>query len=348
MPRPYLHEHTDGISGPVRFTIWRRGLFRERAPGCSIADFHVINRDIIVIGASAGGLETLRTLAARLPQSFPAAVFVVIHLPSTSRSFLPDVLSRAGSLPAAEPMDGDPIQRGRIYVAPPDYHLLVSNGHIHLTRSPKEGHQRPAINVTFRSAATSYGSRVIGVVLTGMLDDGSAGLWEIKNRGGVAVVQDPDDALFPSMPRNAIQQVPVDYRSSIDEMPLLLVRLCEGEDMKDRLPRKRVEEKMEVPNYLGFTCPECQGPLVETGAEPTEFRCRVGHAFSTRMPINGQAATRERKLYEAMVALEESVDIVEFAASRAIESKRGELVQQAADLRRHAESVKSILDEIKL
>lgn len=302
------------------------------------------NRDIIVIGASAGGVDALQKVAAALSANLPAAVFVILHLPPTGRSFLPAMLNRVGPLTAVEASDCEPIKHGHIYIARPDYHLLIANGHVHLTRSPKEGHHRPSINVTFRSAALAYGTRAIGVVLSGALDDGCAGLWEIKSRGGLAVVQDPNDALFPSMPRNALQQVPVDFTASIEDIPALLARLCEGEAMEDHLHHK--PEARAGVGYLGFTCPECHGPLSETRQEPVEFRCRVGHTFSTRMLLDGNASARERKLYEAIVALEEGADIAEFAAARVEPEKREELIQKAEKLRRHAGSVREILHEV--
>lgn len=300
-------------------------------------------RDTIVIGASAGGVDALKKLAAGFPKDLPAAIFVILHLPPTGRSFLPQLLSEAGPLPAVEPANGDPIERGHIYLARPDYHLLVADDHVHLVRSPKEGHYRPSINVTFRSAALCCGSRVIGVVLSGALDDGTAGLWEIKARRGVAVVQDPDDALFPSMPQNAMQQVPVDFRVSVAEMPQLLARLSEGE-MEGKV--REGPERREGLGYMGLTCPECHGPLSETRRDPIEFRCRVGHAFSTRMLLDGNASNRERKLYEAIVALEEGADIAEYASTQVEESKREELMQKAQELRRRAGSVREILQQV--
>lgn len=304
------------------------------------------NRDVIVIGASAGGVDALKKLVVGFPDKLPASVFVILHLPPTGHSFLPGILSRVGPLPALEPKDREPIEHGHIYLARPDYHLLIANGgtgHVHLTRSPKEGHHRPSINVTFRSAALAYGSRVIGVVLSGALDDGCAGLWEIKARGGLAVVQDPDDALFPSMPQNALEQVPVDFTAGIADMPALLARLCEGEAMADNLQRK--PNASEGAGYVGFTCPECHGPLVETRTQPAEFRCRVGHTFSARMLVDGNSSVRERKLYEAILALEEGADIAELAAARLETSKRQELMQKAEELRRQAGSVREILKE---
>jgi two-component system chemotaxis response regulator CheB len=152
-------------------------------------------------------------------------VFIVLHLYPRSESLLPEILSRAGALEATHPHDGAPIEHGRVYIAPPDHHLLVERDHVHVEMGPKEQHQRPSINVTFRSAAIAHGDRVIGVVLTGQLDDGTAGLWEIKRRDGVAVVQNPEEAAFPSMPLSAMRDVAVDYTLRLDEIGPLLTRL---------------------------------------------------------------------------------------------------------------------------
>src|SRR3954447_23551986 len=183
-------------------------------------------RDILVIGASAGGVEALQTVVSSLPPDLPVTVFVVLHLFPRSESFLPMILSRSGPLLAVHPQDGERIEARKIYVAPPDLHLLVERDHIHLGKGPKEQHQRPSINVTFRSAALAYGDRVAGVVLTGELDDGTAGMWEIKRRGGVAIVQHPEEAAFPSMPLGALREVVADYTLPVGQIGPLLARLA--------------------------------------------------------------------------------------------------------------------------
>src|SRR5579864_7798260 len=167
--------------------------------------------DIIVIGASAGGVEALVKLVGQLPGDLPAAVFVVLHIPAESPSLLPGILERSGPLPASQPGDNEAIRSGHIYVASPDYHLLIEQGRVRQMRGPKENRHRPAIDPLFRSAALTYGPRVVGVILTGALDDGTAGLLAVKRRGGVAIVQDPDEALYPSMPLSALENVEVDY-----------------------------------------------------------------------------------------------------------------------------------------
>jgi two-component system, chemotaxis family, protein-glutamate methylesterase/glutaminase len=186
-------------------------------------------RDIIVIGASAGGVEALRSLAAGLPADLPAAVFVVLHLAPDAPSILPDLLSRAGPLPALHPpADGAGLrfQPGHVYVAPPGRHMVIDGDVVRAVASAKENGLRPAVDTLFRSAARHHGRHVIGVVLTGALDDGTAGLEDVKREGGLAIVQDPGDALFPSMPTSALQRVAVDHRVPLAGIPSLLARLA--------------------------------------------------------------------------------------------------------------------------
>src|SRR5215469_4343326 len=167
-------------------------------------------RNIIVVGCSVGGVEALQKLAAGFPQKFHASIFVVMHLAPQTTSVLPDILNRSGKLPASHPRDGEVFRTGHIYVAPPNHHLVIEDGRMRITRGPKENRHRPAVDPLFRSAARYYGRRVIGVVLTGALDDGTAGLLSIKRRGGVAIVQDPGEAMAADMPRSAVENVAVD------------------------------------------------------------------------------------------------------------------------------------------
>jgi two-component system chemotaxis response regulator CheB len=186
----------------------------------------VAKKDIVVVGASAGGMEALQKLVARFPRGLAASIFVVWHLAPGAKSLLPRYLSKAGPLAADYPEDGDPIEPGRIYVAPNDHHMLLEKGYVRVARGPKENRFRPAIDPLFRSAAYIYGPRVVGVVLTGALDDGSAGLWTIKLRGGTAVVQEPSEALVRSMPLNTLDNVAVDYKLPAAEIGGLIARLA--------------------------------------------------------------------------------------------------------------------------
>jgi two-component system, chemotaxis family, protein-glutamate methylesterase/glutaminase len=186
--------------------------------------------DIIVIGASAGGVEALRTLVQALPAHFPASVFVVLHIPAYKPSALPTLLSHAGPLRAFHPLDHALIERECIYVAPPDCHLLLDVGQVRLSTGPTEKGSRPAIDALFRSAAHAYGPRVVGVILTGARDDGTAGLLAVKRSGGVAIVQDPDEAQFSAMPRSALASVSVDYTVPLSGIAPLLVRLVASDD----------------------------------------------------------------------------------------------------------------------
>ena len=176
------------------------------------------------LGRGAGGVETA---VPGLPADFPAAVFVVIHISPNSHSVLPELLTRAGKLPACHPAEGDAITPGHIYVAPPDRHLLVQEGRVLLRRGPQENRTRPAVDPLFRSAAVAYRSRVIGLVLSGLLDDGAAGLAAVKACGGLCLVQAPDDAIWPEMPRNALRRDHVDYCEPVSALPLLLSRLVQ-------------------------------------------------------------------------------------------------------------------------
>jgi two-component system, chemotaxis family, protein-glutamate methylesterase/glutaminase len=270
-------------------------------------------RDIVVIGGSAGGVEALMQICAGLPVDLPAALFVVQHISPTSKSVLPDLLSKAGPLPAKHPVDGEPIQFGTIVVAPPDFHLLLQDGRVLLRRGPQENRTRPAIDPLFRSAAVAYGPRVVGVVLTGLLDDGAAGLQAIKRCGGTCVVQDPDDAQWPDMPRRALERDNVDHVATLAEMPALLDRLSR-EPAGPKLPVPRsleIEGRIaaqelgtaEVPTLgqpSALSCPVCGGVLNEVLEEGNaRFRCQTGHAFTSEGLVVAQGEALERALESA-------------------------------------------------
>jgi two-component system, chemotaxis family, protein-glutamate methylesterase/glutaminase len=269
------------------------------------------DHDIVVVGASAGGVEALAALARSLPADLPAAVFVVLHVPSTGSSALPDILSRHGPLPAAHVKDGEPIENGRIYVAPPDHHVLLRTGHVHLSRGPRENGHRPAVDPLFRSAAHQYASRVIGVVLSGALDDGTAGLTAVKSRGGLAVVQEPGDALYPGMPDSALEHVRVDHVVPTADMGALLARItAEPSPEAPGSAPDHMEVEVQVEGFSleamegerpgrpsGFSCPDCNGVLWEIqDGQLQRFRCRVGHAWSPESLLTQQSEALEAAL----------------------------------------------------
>ncbi|HKD80250.1 MAG TPA: chemotaxis protein CheB [Candidatus Angelobacter sp.] len=324
-------------------------------------------RNIIVVGCSVGGVEALQQLVSGLPKDLPAAVLVVLHLAPQGTSVLPEILSRAGRLPAAHPHDGETIRMGRIYVAPPDNHLTVDDGRVRVMHGPKENRHRPAVDPLFRSAARWYGSRVIGVVLTGSLDDGTAGLLSIKQRGGIAIVQDPENALCGDMPRNAIETVDVDYIVRLDAIPKLLQQLVPQEVTENgvggsRQLRKETEiaeldmDAIEDENRPGtpstFACPECGGVLWElSGEKILRFRCRVGHAYTANSLSVEQSEQMEGALWAAMRALEEGASLALRMAEKAARSKHRRAEkryrERAAAKMQQAEALRGLIVERK-
>lgn len=298
--------------------------------------------DIIVIGASAGGVEALIALVRTLPSDLPAALFVVLHIPAQSPSLLPEILSRVGVLPATQAKDELDIHYGHIYVAPPDHHLLLERGRMCVVHGPKENRHRPAIDPLFRSAAYAYSNHVVGVVLTGALDDGTAGLQTIKQYGGITVVQDPKEALYPSMPLNALMHVNIDYTLPLAEISPLLQHLAQTPVEKERsaaMPEHTEKEiKSAAMDRLSaqairqtgtpsvFSCPECGGVLWEIhDGDLLRFRCRVGHAFSIESVLAGQSEALENALWVALKTLEEQADLSRRIAERAQRSGQARL-----------------------
>ena len=280
--------------------------------------------DIVVIGASAGGVEALLNMVKVLPVDFPAPIFVVIHLSPYSPSQLPKIISRGSNLPAVHPKDGQAIEPGTIYIAPPDHHLLLEKeGRIAVKKGPKENRFRPSIDALFRSAALLYGPRVTGIVLSGLLDDGTSGMWSIKQNGGICVVQDPEETQFPHMPQNVMQYVEVDHELTASEIGVLLVALTqEKAPVRPALTKEEMELlKMEViiasrdnafeMGIMGmgelttYSCPECKGALVRFDeGQMIRFRCHTGHAYSSSTLLAGVTTQVEEKLWEAMQGLE--------------------------------------------
>lgn len=313
-------------------------------------------RDIIVVGASAGGVEALQTFAGSLPPDLPAAIFVVLHLPAQHNSYLATILSRAGPLTAKDAVDGEEIQRGKIYVAPPGFHLLVGAGFMSVARGPKINRSRPSIDLLFQSAASSYGPRVTGVVLSGMLDDGTRGLASIKRRGGCVVVQDPDDALFASMPRSAIEHVSVDRILRVAEIGPALQELVSGPleeapmlDHTSPNGGSSPEGNGDVTREISpFTCPDCSGTLweIEEGSI-VHYQCRVGHAFSPSNLIAAQVDEVESLLWASLRAMEERESIYRMILNRNVEGGiamvHTRIEAKIETNRRHAELLRQIL-----
>ena len=292
-------------------------------------------QNILVIGASAGGVTALQKLFAGMPAGTRATVFVVQHVSASARSLLPQLLARAGWLPAFHPEDGEPVRTGWIHVARPDHHLLVRDGMVLVRRGARENRTRPAIDPLFRSAAVAYGPRVVGVVLTGMLDDGAAGLRAVKRCGGVAVVQDPGDAEWPDMPRNALAHAEVNHCVPLDAMPALLARLVAEPAgpavaippeivVEAGIPEKEFDTVPEDTNAVGrpstLSCPDCGGNLSEIAdGALLRYRCKVGHAYSPEALAEAHKDAVERALWVALRTHEDRVILFERLADNARE-----------------------------
>lgn len=320
--------------------------------------------DIIVIGASAGGIAALSELVAGLPEGLPASIFVALHLPSHTKSVLPAILTHKGSLPAFTPEDGQAFERGCIYVAPPDRHMLVKRGHIRLVHGPRENGSRPAIDPLFRTAARAYGKRVVGVVLSGALDDGTAGLIAIKSQGGTAIVQDPDDARYSGMPASAIENCSVDYVLPASEISAALVRLASeqvtegGEEFVSdemdheadiaELDRDALHSAHKPGLPSRFSCPECHGVLWEIDERDIHrFRCRVGHAYSPETLLAQQSDSVEAALWAGLRALEENAALMTRMAKRMEQlgntTSAARFTQQGGNALERAETLRQLI-----
>src|SRR5262249_32033359 len=293
------------------------------------------NHDIIVIAASAGGVEALSALVRTVPAHMPAAIFVMLHHREyTEVNMLAEILGRIARMPVVGARDGEPIATGKIYVAHPGRHLIVRRGHIRLTMGPTENRARPAADALFRSAALSYGPRVIGVVMTGLLDDGAAGLRAIKLRGGLVVVQEPRDALFPSMPRQALRVVEADACVPIGEIPATLVRLAaQPAPDEENFPIPpgmeedvRISEGETIPFESNHTpgerspvgCPDCGGWMLARKEGPLlQFRCHTGHIFSPESLLDGQDGEVKRFLGSSLRAVDELIMVTRTMIERA-------------------------------
>jgi two-component system, chemotaxis family, protein-glutamate methylesterase/glutaminase len=332
-------------------------------------------RNIIVIGASAGGIGPLIELVNQMPAKFDAAVFVVQHVAPFSPSHLPQILERSGKLPVMHAKDGEPIKMGRIYVAPPDFHLLIDEEKVVVKKGPKENRFRPSIDALFRSAAYTYGERVISIVLSGMLDDGTSGMWTVKRLGGVTMIQDPDDAICPSMPHHVMEYVDVDHKLPVSEMGSVLLQLIrEDVNPNHRIPEAEMERlrteisiasqdnsfqmgivQMGEPSSL--TCPECAGALsMLRDGNLTRYRCHTGHAFTHNSLLASASKSMEANMWKAVKSFEEMIILLQDSArqltatgntTRSEEYKRQAeyTKKRSAELRRLIFQVEALSDD---
>jgi len=280
-----------------------------------------------VIGASAGGVEALRTLVAALPADLPAALFIVLHVGS-HKSILPWLLDQSEGLPVTHANDGEMFEPGHIYVAPPDHHMVIEPGRISLTKGPRENWARPAIDPLFRSAASVCGANTIGVILTGALNDGTAGLYEVAEAGGVTIVQDPAEALNPSMPRSALAHVAVDHCLPLAGIAELLTglirsRAADAAQAPFDVPQERAQEGEMAAEFtkhvpVAVTCPDCGGALRrrELGSL-TQFACHIGHIYTAEVMLAAQFLTLERQIEAAMRSLGERAELCRQMAEKA-------------------------------
>ena len=320
------------------------------------------NRDIIVIGGSAGATAPLKQILSRLPPDLPAAVLIVLHIPAQGIGILSTVASSAGPLPVRQAENGMKIEPGQVYLAAPDHHLLLSEDRVFLGRGPRENMVRPAIDALFRSAAINYGPRVIGVLLSGLLSDGSAGLNAIKRCGGISVVQDPSDAIADEMPRSALEATVIDLcvpGAGMGDVLSDLVREAPGAALPIP-PEIRLEVEIAAGERIGsdnllsmadpaaLTCPACGGVLSEVReSRPMRFRCQVGHAFTGDVLAKEQEGRVDEALRVALRIIEERAELVQRMAADGRRSGRpavAEMYQaRAAEYREYADMIRRVV-----
>ncbi|MDB5929296.1 MAG: CheB methylesterase [Polaromonas sp.] len=302
-------------------------------------------RNIVVVGGSAGGLQALEQLVSHLPADLDAAIFVVLHIPSHTPTELDKIVARNTPLQVSLAQDKQAVESGRIYIAPTDRHLMLQDGLLRITRGPKEGRSRPSIDVLFRSAAENFGPRAVGVVLSGMLDDGTAGLWAIKDRRGMALVQSPEEALHSSMPQSSISHVKVDMVAPVKELAKEVITLSKQTVSDQALPagskQHFVENRISMEGNglrlgvmkLGavskYTCPDCHGVLVQIEeGSIVRFRCHTGHAFSLQTLLAEVNGSIDKGLWDTLRAVEERIMLLRQMAGLAETAGRKEAAAQ--------------------
>jgi two-component system chemotaxis response regulator CheB len=314
---------------------------------------------IVVMGASAGGMDALTRLAAQLPGDFPAPIFVVHHMAAdTTGAALLKAVNKSGTLVCTEAHDGEKFHGSHIYLAPTDHHLLLMKGKMRVTKGARENRSRPGIDPLFRSAAVAYRSKVVGVLLTGYLDDGTAGMEAIHRCGGVCVVQDPKDAAYPDMPQNALNRVPIDHTVPVAERGALLVRLIQRRTVKDKpVPKdiaveakiaERVLSDLPAVDALGdqvpFNCPGCGEVLWEVAkGDSLRYRCHTGHSFSGPVLLAEQTAKIEETLWVALRMFEERRNLLMTMHDRSRRGFSPSAAERAKDSEVHIERIRSML-----
>jgi two-component system, chemotaxis family, protein-glutamate methylesterase/glutaminase len=318
---------------------------------------------VIAIGTSAGGLAALQAIVGRLPPGFPAPLLVVQHV-GNHRSLLPELLAGRGPLSVAHAVDREPLRPGHVHVAPPDRHMLVEGGEIRLARGPKEHHARPAVDPLFRSLALTRGPDAVGVVLTGRLDDGTAGLQAIKACGGVAVVQDPSTAEEPGMPASALRYADPDHCVDLESIPGVLVSLAArapagaapraqpspwANEQRISLAKGNPMQELEaIGRPSTFVCPDCRGSLWEIrDSRPVRYRCHTGHAYTASTLQHAHAESTDESLWNAVRALQEKKFLLEqlAASHREEHGEELELLDRAAKAARMADRIRDIIEE---
>jgi two-component system chemotaxis response regulator CheB len=288
-------------------------------------------RDIIAIGGSAGSGAVLKRIVSELPEGFRASLFITTHIPTHSTGYLADVLATSSKLPVSQAIDNQPIERGNIYVAAPDRHLLLIDGTIRLGEGPRENMARPAIDPLFRSAALSYGPRAVGVVLTGMLNDGASGLHAIKAVGGTAIVQHPLDAEADQMPLAALEATHVDHVATAADLAAILTDVAGEQAGPPITPQDALAMEVEIAagarlgsdklrrfaDPSAMSCPDCHGVLSEVrDGQPLRYRCQTGHAYSAEV-LAAHIDEVDEAMRIAMRVMEERVTLVERMAEDA-------------------------------
>jgi two-component system chemotaxis response regulator CheB len=321
---------------------------------------------LIVVGASAGGVKALSRLVADLPADLPAAVLIVLHIAASRPSYLAGILGRVAKLPVAQARGGELLEEGQVFIAPPDHHLLVVDGVTRLSHGPRENRHRPAVDALFRSAAEVYGPNAIGVILTGSLYDGTAGLMVIKRHQGLAVVQDPEDAYRANMPRSALRHVEADYVLPLEEIGPTLARLVSepvpkpaGGSPETRVARRHgelihedlaaFEKGLPSAGPSVLTCPDCGGVLweVEEG-DLSRYHCHVGHVYSEESLFTGQEERLEAALWTAVRVMDEKAVYARHWARRHREAGRDERAEeylaQAVDADARSALIREVLE----